>query len=191
MDNRSRREFTSFLIPTSEASHRYTLNVMQIARSSKYHSYWTEGQFTDWCSLIAISGLGGHAFGSFKKKNGSHMWLRDSLPTDLPETRILVYGYDTHLFKSESFQNIKDLGIQLRNSINTIRSCLHVSHKPNALSHLTKLRNRTLSGRFSFSDILLVGSSSNRFERLPSFSESTWNNLSLGVDWDAGWGPRR
>ncbi|KAF5235110.1 hypothetical protein FAUST_7282 [Fusarium austroamericanum] len=33
--------------------------------------------------IIAISGLRGHAFGSFKERDGDHMWLRDSLPYDL------------------------------------------------------------------------------------------------------------
>jgi hypothetical protein len=50
------------------------------------------------------------------------MWLRDSLPNDLPKTRILVYGYDTRLENSASFQSIDDLGIHLRSSINNIRN---------------------------------------------------------------------
>ncbi|PTB38488.1 hypothetical protein M441DRAFT_71921 [Trichoderma asperellum CBS 433.97] len=33
--------------------------------------------------VIALSGLGGHAFGSFKERGGSYMWLRDSLLHDL------------------------------------------------------------------------------------------------------------
>jgi hypothetical protein len=50
------------------------------------------------------------------------MWLRDSLPNDLPKTRILIYGYDTRLENSTSFQCIDDLGIDLRSSINNIRN---------------------------------------------------------------------
>jgi hypothetical protein len=50
------------------------------------------------------------------------MWLRDSLPSGLPRTRILVYGYDTTLENSTSFQSIDDLGIHLRSSINDIRN---------------------------------------------------------------------
>ncbi len=34
-------------------------------------------------SIIAISGLGGHAFGSFKERGGEYMWLQDCLPYDL------------------------------------------------------------------------------------------------------------
>src|ERR1700722_3687950 len=100
------------------------------------------------------------------------MWLRDSLPRDLPETRILVYGQDTRLHKSESFQNTKDLGIQLRNSISNIRSCLYVSQKPKALSLLMKSQESKhsqapfTSRTFSGWDHHQTG-----FERLPSFQD--------------------
>lgn len=42
--------------------------------------------------MIAISGLGGHAFGSFKAKGKEYMWLRDSLPSGLAIARIMLYG---------------------------------------------------------------------------------------------------
>lgn len=48
-------------------------------------------------SLIAISGLNGHAFGSFKKPGASYMWLRDTLAQDIPESRTIIYGYDSKL----------------------------------------------------------------------------------------------
>jgi hypothetical protein len=37
------------------------------------------------------------------------MWLRDQLPIDFPRARIMTYGYDTTLLKSNSFQTIDDL----------------------------------------------------------------------------------
>ncbi|KAK1762028.1 hypothetical protein QBC33DRAFT_582006 [Phialemonium atrogriseum] len=69
--------------------------------------------------VIAISGLGGHAFGSFKERDGEHMWLRDALPHHVtgednrPLARVMVYGYDSGLPQSESFQNLEDLGTAL------------------------------------------------------------------------------
>ncbi|OPB38898.1 hypothetical protein A0O28_0020040 [Trichoderma guizhouense] len=68
--------------------------------------------------LIAISGLGGHPFGSFKERHGEHMWLRDALPYDVteedgddrPMSRVTIYGYSSTLFQSNSFQNLEDLG---------------------------------------------------------------------------------
>ncbi|KAI4862015.1 hypothetical protein F4820DRAFT_39340 [Hypoxylon rubiginosum] len=74
--------------------------------------------------IIAISGLGGHAFGSFKEKAGEHMWLRDALPHhitsedgDKPIARVMIYGYDSALHGSTSFQNLDDLGKSLLNSL--------------------------------------------------------------------------
>ncbi|KAL7910421.1 ankyrin repeat-containing domain protein [Trichoderma velutinum] len=76
--------------------------------------------------IIAISGLGGHAFGSFKERGGEHMWLRDSLPYDITGesgehiARIMVYGYESSLPKSDSFQNIEDLGTTLHSDLRTL-----------------------------------------------------------------------
>ena len=49
------------------------------------------------------------------------MWLRDSLPHDLPGARILIYGYDSRLEDSQSFQNVTTLAGQFRIQIQAIR----------------------------------------------------------------------
>lgn len=73
-------------------------------------------------SLIAISGLASHAFGSFKEHQGPYMWLRDSLARDLPKLRILIYGYDTQLHHSNSFANLDDLANSFEEAIHIIRN---------------------------------------------------------------------
>ncbi|KAK0619440.1 ankyrin repeat-containing domain protein [Immersiella caudata] len=74
--------------------------------------------------VVAISGIGGHAFGSFKERGGDHMWLRDSLPYSLahgstgkPMARIISYGFESALPGSTSFQNLDDLANSLRDSL--------------------------------------------------------------------------
>ncbi|PCD20339.1 hypothetical protein AU210_016206 [Fusarium oxysporum f. sp. radicis-cucumerinum] len=81
--------------------------------------------------IIAISGLGGHAFGSFKERDGDYMWLRDSLPYDLtredtlnPMARVMVYGYESCVANSNSFQNLEDLATSFHNSL------LALAHTP-------------------------------------------------------------
>jgi len=59
--------------------------------------------------VVAITGLGGHAMGSFRSTDGSFLWLRDVLPKTLPKARILTYGYDTALLENESKESIRDL----------------------------------------------------------------------------------
>jgi hypothetical protein len=49
------------------------------------------------------------------------MWLRDALPLDFPNARILIYGYDTWLVRSSSFQNLTDLGRALQIDMKGVR----------------------------------------------------------------------
>ncbi|KAL7948676.1 nacht and ankyrin domain-containing protein [Trichoderma barbatum] len=77
-------------------------------------------------NIIAISGLGGHAFGSFKERNGEHMWLRDALPHGIigeskkPIASVMIYGYESSVPNSDSFQNLEDLGTALRSTLKTL-----------------------------------------------------------------------
>ncbi len=66
---------------------------------------------------LVICGLGGHAFGSFKEKGGSYMWLRDSLPKDLQGLRVLLYGYESGLDGSYSNQNVSIIADNLASHI--------------------------------------------------------------------------
>lgn len=89
-------------------------------------------------SLVAISGLGGHPYGSFKNKSDNHMWLRDSLPSQLtddqtgrPMARIMLYGYDSTVAGSKSFNNLAGLAQHFRESLGGIgitRSLIFVAH---------------------------------------------------------------
>lgn len=71
---------------------------------------------------VAVCGLGGHAFGSFKEKGTSYMWLRDSLPKDLPNLRVLLYGYESRLDESDSNQNISVIADSLIGHLSHLRS---------------------------------------------------------------------
>ncbi|KZZ87463.1 ankyrin repeat-containing protein [Moelleriella libera RCEF 2490] len=84
--------------------------------------------------IIAVPGLGGHAFGSFKECHGEHMWLRDSLPNDLQDTpaRIMVYGYDSSLRKRNSIQCLSDIASEFRDNLlqfkRTPRPIIFIGH---------------------------------------------------------------
>ncbi|KAL7913986.1 hypothetical protein GGI35DRAFT_475827 [Trichoderma velutinum] len=74
--------------------------------------------------VIALSGLGGHAFGSFKERGGTHMWLRDSLPGHLtsetdnrPMARVMIYGYESAVAQSKNMQNLEDLATAFHSSL--------------------------------------------------------------------------
>ena len=76
---------------------------------------------------VVVCGLGGHAFGSFKEKGASYMWLRDSLPKDFPNVRILLYGYESGLDGSESALNISGIAETFIGHLRGLRSQSEVS----------------------------------------------------------------
>ncbi|KAK0614445.1 hypothetical protein B0T14DRAFT_309339 [Immersiella caudata] len=64
---------------------------------------------------IAISGLASHAFGSWQPHGNdkTFMWIRDDALRCVPGMRAILYGYDSKLANSQSFQNIGDLAVTL------------------------------------------------------------------------------
>ncbi|KAH7123390.1 hypothetical protein B0J13DRAFT_153463 [Dactylonectria estremocensis] len=117
--------------------------------------------------IIAVSGLGGHAFGSFKERNGGHMWLRDSLPyditredTDDPIARVMIYGYESSVAQSKSMQNLEDLATSFHNSLlalassPTIRPIILIAHSLGGL--IVKQTLISLSKSKNEDDIKLI-----------------------------------
>ncbi|KAL7810778.1 hypothetical protein V8C44DRAFT_350038 [Trichoderma aethiopicum] len=68
---------------------------------------------------IVISGLASHPMGSWQPRGNdkSYMWVRDTLPELVPGVRFILYGYDTKLVGSKSFQTVPDLAINLINEL--------------------------------------------------------------------------
>ncbi|KAL1390072.1 hypothetical protein HDK64DRAFT_298827 [Phyllosticta capitalensis] len=67
--------------------------------------------------VIALPGLGGHPFWSFKARENDFMWLRDGLRESLPAARVFTYGYDTRLQRSNSLQSLQDLGLRFGHAL--------------------------------------------------------------------------
>ncbi|UKZ60461.1 uncharacterized protein TrAtP1_001739 [Trichoderma atroviride] len=72
--------------------------------------------------VIAVSGLSSHPFGSWKARGGTFMWLRDEVAKTTEKARVLLYGYDTTLANSESFQDVGDIAQRLSSDLNAMRS---------------------------------------------------------------------
>ena len=76
------------------------------------------------------------------------MWLRDSLASSSNGVRVLLYGYDTSLVGTESFQDIEDIGNKLGDFINPIRPrmvCLRTDSAVNRM--LSQSRVKVASSR--------------------------------------------
>ena len=72
--------------------------------------------------MIAVPGLASHAVGSWKSPGGNDLWLRDWLPDDISNIRVLLYGYDTTLLKSNAKSSIEDLGRRFLESLTAFRT---------------------------------------------------------------------
>ncbi|KAF8533302.1 hypothetical protein BDD12DRAFT_984533 [Trichophaea hybrida] len=62
--------------------------------------------------VIAVTGLAGHAFGSWRNRETHQMWLKDFLPYDVKNIRILTYGYDSRLIGHDGVAEMRLLDFQ-------------------------------------------------------------------------------
>jgi hypothetical protein len=77
--------------------------------------------------IIAITGLDGHAYGSWRGKGPfGRMWLRDFLCKDLPRCRTIIYGYNSKLL-SNGLDTIMDYGRGLLEELKKVRNTKEVS----------------------------------------------------------------
>ena len=66
--------------------------------------------------VVAITGLDGHAYGSWSGGYPKRMWLRDFLSKDLPKCRVMTYGYNSKL-STPGLHTIADFGRGLRKEL--------------------------------------------------------------------------
>lgn len=76
-------------------------------------------------SIVAVTGLGGHAYGSWRYKPTGKMWLQNFFKEDLQRIRTMTYGYNSNL-SSASVHTIRDYYSGLLNDIKRSRSSKEV-----------------------------------------------------------------
>ncbi|KAH8727391.1 hypothetical protein GQ44DRAFT_758100 [Phaeosphaeriaceae sp. PMI808] len=80
--------------------------------------------------VIAITGLDGHAYGSWRGKgNLGRMWLCDFLSKDLPCCRTMTYGYNSKL-TSHGVDTIMDYGRELIEELKKVRNTEELRQRP-------------------------------------------------------------
>ncbi|KAL6821948.1 hypothetical protein J3E69DRAFT_339611 [Trichoderma sp. SZMC 28015] len=80
--------------------------------------------------IIAITGLDGHAYGSWRGKgNLGRMWLRHFLSEDLPYCRTMTYGYNSKL-SARGIDTIMDYSRGLMEALKKIRNTEELRQRP-------------------------------------------------------------
>jgi len=80
--------------------------------------------------IVAVTGLGGHALGSFRSASGATVWLRDFAPQDVPRARFVTYGYNTGVVASDSNQGVRELAHTLLDSLAIFRQRTQTQKRP-------------------------------------------------------------
>lgn len=71
-------------------------------------------------SIVAVHGLGGSWQKTWTDENGK-LWLRDFLPSQLPNARIMSFGYNSETVFTQSVEDIADTATSLLERLNIKR----------------------------------------------------------------------
>ncbi|KAK1954748.1 hypothetical protein LY78DRAFT_433768 [Colletotrichum sublineola] len=80
--------------------------------------------------IIAVPGLGTNAIWTFRPPSQNSIWLRDFLPKDIPNCRIMLCGYDSQVQQSNSGALAKDYALSMLRSIVDIREKTKTTNRP-------------------------------------------------------------
>jgi len=80
--------------------------------------------------IIAVTGLGGHALGSFRSMDGKSVWLRDFAPENITQARFITYGYDTGVVASDNRQGVHELARTLLDGLTIFRQRTQSLQRP-------------------------------------------------------------
>ncbi|KAI1950901.1 hypothetical protein LOZ57_001449 [Ophidiomyces ophidiicola] len=72
--------------------------------------------------LVAIHGLNGDAFKTWTHKQSKIMWLRDLLPKELPNVRIMTFGYNSKFYNITGHQDLLNISMKLLSELVDVRS---------------------------------------------------------------------
>lgn len=84
---------------------------------------------TDCDSIIAIADIDGNPMQSYEEAASHHVWLRDILPSQLPDkenhqpmVRVMTYGYQSILKRDSALATFDDLGDAFLGSLAALSS---------------------------------------------------------------------
>ncbi|KAK2787871.1 hypothetical protein FQN52_007050 [Onygenales sp. PD_12] len=86
-----------------EEDHKYGITVLYQPPCSNDILY----------DLVAVHGLNGDPFETWTHKKNRVMWLRDLLPSELPNVRIMTYGYNAKFRNFTGRQDMRNIAMKL------------------------------------------------------------------------------
>ena len=84
-------------------------------------------------SVVAVHGLCGDPYDTWTNEVSKKLWLRDFLPSQVSNTRIMSFGYGSLVAFSKSEIEISDVAVDLLNRLNGERDTDEVIGQMNLL----------------------------------------------------------
>ncbi|KAL8654315.1 MAG: hypothetical protein Q9226_003490 [Calogaya cf. arnoldii] len=78
--------------------------------------------------VVAVHGLGGDAYTTWQDEG--KLWLQDFIPSQITNTRVMSYGYDSLVAFSKSVAGVEDFAADLLNRLNDERSTAQENLRP-------------------------------------------------------------
>ncbi|KAH6974942.1 hypothetical protein BKA56DRAFT_589804 [Ilyonectria sp. MPI-CAGE-AT-0026] len=80
--------------------------------------------------IIAVHGLNGEAKKTWTDRQSGKLWLEDFLPSAMPKTRIMTFGYDCGLAFSKSRSGIENFAQDLLDRLRVVRQGSEAARRP-------------------------------------------------------------
>ncbi|KAI5780133.1 hypothetical protein EDC01DRAFT_669267 [Geopyxis carbonaria] len=109
------------------AAERHGLFILHLPQPSNQTDTLEEEIIVD---IVAIHGLGGHPYKTWTDKNNGVNWLRDLLPKQIPNSRIMTFGYAADIAFTRSISGVKEFAHSLLDKLKSSRSSSREKKRP-------------------------------------------------------------
>ena len=72
--------------------------------------------------IIAVHGINGDAFNTWTHGDDGALWLRDTLPSQIPGARVFTFGYDSNVAFTRAKGSLDSYARELLEQLNAVRS---------------------------------------------------------------------
>ncbi|KAF7198642.1 Protein SERAC1 [Pseudocercospora fuligena] len=96
------------------------------------HSLWPEdpaSQTKTTIDIVAVHGLGGDAYETWRAQDTGRIWLKDFLPRQFEDAHIMTFGYNSRVL-SKSISGINDYARDLLEQLEATRTVLDTDRNP-------------------------------------------------------------
>ncbi|KXS98970.1 hypothetical protein AC578_4979 [Pseudocercospora eumusae] len=118
--------------PSSARDVSHTDSAEQPQERMGLHSLWPEdaaSQAKTTIDIVAVHGLGGDAFDTWRAQDTGRIWLKDFLPEQFQDAHIMTFGYNSRVL-SKSISGINDYARDLLEQLRAIRTNLDTDRNP-------------------------------------------------------------